>query len=185
MQTESHTARTAYHARVLAGIPLRPSCTPPCSSGSETPTGLAFSSLRIEGRTLWAHPSTGQPRLLAVGELLARTRVRDGEWWKQFAVKSTAFSTLAGPAECSSGDCQSKTPRRCLRCLGVHFARVVRNARNVDGIRIQHASKRLLSACWQQCGVIGDSSASWNSDQGAGRVRACQAISIRLLLVEL
>jgi hypothetical protein len=97
--------------------------------------------------------------------------VRDGEWWKQFAVKSTAFSTLVGPAECSPGDCQSKTPRRCLRCLGVHFARVVRDARNVDGIRIQHTSKRLLSACWQQCGVIGDSSASWNSAvHSSGRV---------------
>jgi hypothetical protein len=87
--------------------------------------------------------------------------VQDGEEWKQFAVKSTAFSALAR-AECSPRVCQSKTPRRCLRCLGVHFARVVRDARNADGIKIRHRSKRMLSASWQQRGVVEGASVSWN-----------------------
>jgi hypothetical protein len=36
------------------------------------------------------------------------------------------------------------------------------DARNIDGIRIHHTSKRRLSASGQKCGFIAGSSASWN-----------------------
>jgi hypothetical protein len=39
------------------------------------------------------------------------------------------------------------------------------DARNIEGVGIQHTSKRRLSASWQQCGVVEGASVTWNSDQ--------------------
>jgi hypothetical protein len=36
------------------------------------------------------------------------------------------------------------------------------DARNVEGIEIQHGSKRRISASGQECGVVEDASVSWN-----------------------
>jgi hypothetical protein len=52
------------------------------------------------------------------------------------------------------------------------------DARNIDGIRIRHESKRRLSASGQQCGVIVGTSASWNSPTGR---RARSALARRVL----
>jgi hypothetical protein len=41
------------------------------------------------------------------------------------------------------------------------------DARNIDGIRVQHKSKRRLSASGRQCGVVEGASVSWNSNQCA------------------
>lgn len=48
------------------------------------------------------------------------------------------------------------------------------DARNVEGIGIQRASKRGLSTSWQQYGVVEGASVSWNSaarSPGRRRVR--------------
>ena len=65
--------------------------------------------------------------------------------------------------------CHRTTPRRrSTPPGGLLRARALGrgDARNIDDTGIQHASKRRLSASWQQCGVVEGASVSWNSQSG-------------------
>jgi hypothetical protein len=78
------------------------------------------------------------------------------------------FTVQTGPAAMAARKCQRITPRRCLRCLGVHSRRALGSgdARNIDDVGIHHTSKWRLSASWQQCGDVEGASVSWNSGRG-------------------
>ena len=77
-----------------------------------------------------------------------------------------------GAGRCSPRDCQRITPRRRRHAPpggptpGVSTGEW--GARNIDGVRIQDTSKRLLSASRQQCGVVEGASVSWNFDYTPG-----------------
>jgi hypothetical protein len=72
------------------------------------------------------------------------------------------------PRATSSG---TSTPRRRGAPPGGSLRASCGDARNVDGIQIQHRSERSLSAGRHQYGVIENNPVSWN--HGAGPARAC------------
>lgn len=62
-------------------------------------------------------------------------------------------------------DLPKNNPQAGAQRLGVYSERAHwrrGDARNIDGIRVQHTSKRRLSANWHKCGVIEGTSVSWN-----------------------